>query len=125
MTGWCSCCIGAIVGGFVSGWFNGRLKVETNKGPRISDTHALGHGLRRRRDHGLSGRAWRAAAPPGRRSPAARCSLPGAWAFMFAIFAGGYALAYFVRKTVDIGRVAMPFHCRLTSLTCLAASMST
>jgi len=28
--------LGALVGGFASGWFNGRLKAETKKGPRIS-----------------------------------------------------------------------------------------
>ena len=28
--------VGVILGGFVSGWRNGRLKVETNKGPNIS-----------------------------------------------------------------------------------------
>ena len=27
---------GTILGGFVSGWINGRVKVETNKGPKIS-----------------------------------------------------------------------------------------
>ena len=27
---------GTILGGFVSGWINGRVKVETNKGPNIS-----------------------------------------------------------------------------------------
>ena len=27
---------GTILGGFVSGWLNGRVKVETNKGPNIS-----------------------------------------------------------------------------------------
>ena len=28
--------LGAILGGFFSGWLHGRLKVETNKGPQIS-----------------------------------------------------------------------------------------
>ena len=88
---------GTLVGGFVSGWFNGRLKVETNKGPRIS-VHTrwamaflggaiMGYGARMARGC-TSGLAL---------SGGSVLSV-GAWAFMFAIFASAYALAYFVRR---------------------------
>lgn len=89
--------IGVVIGGFVAGWLNGRVKLETNKGPRISKftrwTMAflggafMGYGARFARGC-TSGQAL---------SGGAVLSV-GSWAFMFAVFAGAYALAYFVRK---------------------------
>ncbi len=89
--------LGTILGGFVSGWLNGRLKVETVRGPRITPRTRwamaflggaiMGYGARFARGctsgHALSGGATLSA---------------GAWAFMFAVFGGGYALAYFLRR---------------------------
>jgi len=89
--------IGAMLGGFVSGWFSGRLKVETNKGPRITvktrwmmafiGGTIMGYGARFARGctsgQALSGGATLAA---------------GSWVLMFCIFGSGYALAYFVRR---------------------------
>ena len=88
---------GTILGGFVSGWYSGRLKVETNRGPRIGRRARwffaflggafMGYGARMARGctsgQALSGGAVLSA---------------GSWAFMFAVFAGAYALAYFVRR---------------------------
>lgn len=89
--------LGAIVGGFVAGWLNGRVKVETNKGPQISKYSRwlfafvggalMGYGARFARGC-TSGQAL---------SGGAVLSV-GSWAFMFAVFGGAYALAYFVRK---------------------------
>lgn len=89
--------IGAIVGGFVSGLLGGRVRIETGKGPRISvrtrwamafiGGSLMGYGARMARGC-TSGLAL---------SGGAVLSL-GAWVFMFCIFAGGYALAYFVRR---------------------------
>lgn len=89
--------IGTIAGGFVAGWRNGRLKIETNKGPRISrETRwamafiggtAMGFGARMARGC-TSGQAL---------SGGAVLSV-GSWAFMLAVFGGAYALAFFVRK---------------------------
>lgn len=89
--------IGALIGGFVSGWRNGRLKIETNKGPQISTRTRwvmafaggtiMAYGARFARGctsgQALSGGAVLSA---------------GSWAFMFAVFGGAYGLAYFVRK---------------------------
>ncbi|PWH18724.1 MAG: hypothetical protein DDG59_05340 [Anaerolineae bacterium] len=89
--------VGAVLGGFLSGWWNGRLKIETNKGPRITVRQRwalafiggaiMGYGARLARGctsgQALSGGATLAA---------------GSWALMFAIFGGAYALAYFLRK---------------------------
>lgn len=89
--------IGALAGGFASGWRNGRLKVETNKGPNITvhqrwmlafiGGSIMGYGARLARGC-TSGQAL---------SGGAVLSV-GSWAFMFAVFGGGYAVAYFVRK---------------------------
>jgi hypothetical protein len=89
--------IGAVLGGFVSGMLNGRLKVEINKGPRISNGTRLimafvggaimAYGARMARGctsgQALSGGATLSA---------------GSWALMMCIFAGAYMLAYFLRR---------------------------
>jgi hypothetical protein len=89
--------IGTVLGGFVSGWRNGRLKVETIRGPRITPRTRwfmaflggaiMGYGARFARGC-TSGQAL---------SGGAVLSV-GSWAFMFAVFAGAYALAYSLRK---------------------------
>jgi uncharacterized protein len=89
--------IGAFLGGLVSGLLNGRTKLEINKGPNISNRTRLitafvggilfAYGARMARGctsgQALSGGATLSA---------------GSWALMMCIFAGAYALAYFVRK---------------------------
>jgi uncharacterized protein len=89
--------LGAIVGGLAAGLMNGRFKVETNRGPQVSvkmrwmiafiGGSFMGFGARMARGC-TSGQAL---------SGGAVLSL-GSWAFMLAVFAGAYALAYFVRK---------------------------
>ncbi len=89
--------IGTVFGGAVAGWRNGRIKLETNKGPQISTRQRwlmafiggtlMGYGARFARGC-TSGQAL---------SGGAVLSV-GSWAFMFAVFGGGYAMAYFVRK---------------------------
>lgn len=89
--------LGTLAGGFASGVLNGRLKVTTYKGPNISvrtrwimaflGGAIMGYGARLARGC-TSGQAL---------SGGATLSV-GSWAFMFAVFAGGYAVAYFVRK---------------------------
>ena len=88
---------GALLGGFTSGFIGGRVKLETTKGPNISNRMRwlmafLGgtiflYGARMARGctsgQALSGGATLAA---------------GSWLVMFAIFGGAYGMAYFVRK---------------------------
>jgi uncharacterized membrane protein YedE/YeeE len=88
---------GTLLGGFFSGWWHGRLKVETGKGPNITVRQRwffaflggaiMGYGARLARGctsgQALSGGAVLSA---------------GSWAFMMAVFGGAYALAYFVRR---------------------------
>ena len=89
--------VGTIFGGLISGLINRRVRIETNKGPQISNGTRwimafiggafMGYGARLARGctsgQGLSGGAALSV---------------GSWAFMFAVFAGAYALAYFFRK---------------------------
>ena len=89
--------VGALLGGLASGLVNRRVKLETLKGPRISlqarwvlafaGGIIMAYGARFARGctsgQALSGGAVLAA---------------GSWAFMFAVFGGGYALAWFVRR---------------------------
>ena len=89
--------LGTILGGALSGWLNGRFKLEIRKGPHISDRTRLllafiggfimVYGARLARGctsgQALSGGAVLAA---------------GSWAFMFAVFGGAYGLAYFLRR---------------------------
>jgi len=89
--------VGTLLGGFFSGWYNGRLKVETNRGPRIGRKARwvfaflggafMGYGARMARGC-TSGQALSVGAVLS----------AGSWAFMLAVFAGAYALAYFVRR---------------------------
>jgi uncharacterized protein len=88
---------GTLAGGLFSGWRGGRVKVETGKGPRLTNRQRwffafvggafMGYGARLARGC-TSGQAL---------SGGATLSV-GSWAFMMAVFAGAYALAYFVRK---------------------------
>jgi hypothetical protein len=89
--------LGLIIGGFTSGLVNGRLNVTTNRGPNVPvkvrwvmafmGGAFMGYGARLARGctsgQALSGGSVLSA---------------GSWAFMLAVFAGAYALAYFVRK---------------------------
>lgn len=89
--------VGVLLGGFVSGWLSGRVKVETLRGPGVTPRQrwlmAFLGGL-------LMG--WGAAMARGctsgqALSGGAVLSL-GSWIFMMMIFAAGYALAYPFRK---------------------------
>jgi len=89
--------LGLLAGGFTSGFIHGRLKFTTNTGPRVPVRMRwmfafiggafMGYGARLARGC-TSGQAL---------SGGAVLSV-GSWAFMFAVFGGAYALAFFVRK---------------------------
>ena len=90
--------IGTVLGGFISGIIHGRTKLETTKGPNISNQRRwllaflggilFSYGARMARGctsgQALSGGASLSA---------------GSWVVMFAIFGGAYSLAYFMRKS--------------------------
>ena len=89
--------VGTIFGGLISGLLGGRVKLETNRGPQTSVRTRwvmafmggilMGYGARLARGctsgQGLSGGSVLSV---------------GSWAFMFAVFAGAYLLAFTFRK---------------------------
>jgi len=88
---------GTAVGGLFSGWLNGRLKFEINRGPRISARTRLVAAFAGGAIMGYGARLARGCTSGQALSGGAVLSV-GSWAFMFAVFGGGYAIAYFVRK---------------------------
>ena len=88
---------GILIGGFVSGWLRGRVRLETRHGPQITPRTRwamafiggifMGYGARLARGctsgQALSGGAVLSA---------------GSWAFMLAVFAGGYLAAPLVKR---------------------------
>jgi uncharacterized membrane protein YedE/YeeE len=88
---------GVILGGFVAAYTSGRLKAEVLKGPRISNFSRLVLALAGGVIMGLAARFTRGCASGQALSGGALLSV-GSWIFFMAFFAGGYGLAYFVRR---------------------------
>ena len=88
--------IGTVIGGFVSGWFNHRIKVETNRGPRVPVRLRWTMAFIGGAFMGFGARMARGCTSGQALSGGAVLSV-GSWAFMLALFAGAYALAYFFR----------------------------
>jgi uncharacterized protein len=89
--------LGVVLGGFVSGFLAGRTRLETCKGPRIGKATRwamafLGGGLM-----GYGAGLARGCTSGQALSGGAVLSA-GSWAFMMMVFAGGYLLAYPLRK---------------------------
>jgi uncharacterized membrane protein YedE/YeeE len=89
--------IGVLLGGFLSAWYFGRLKTVTIKGPRVGTSMRwfiafIGGTLA-----GFGARMSRGCTSGQGLNGAATLSV-GSWAFLLAFFAGGYLLAYFVRR---------------------------
>jgi hypothetical protein len=88
---------GVLLGGFVAAYTSGRLKREILKGPNIGNgariALALGGGV-------LMGAAARMSrgCTSGQALTGGALQSVGAWAFMLSVFAGGYALAWFLRR---------------------------
>ena len=89
--------LGVLVGGLLSGALAGRVKKETNHGPRFTEKKrwlfALGGGVL----FGFGARLARGCTSGVALSGGAVLSV-GAWVTMMAIFASAYGLAYFFRK---------------------------
>lgn len=88
---------GTIAGGFVSGLFNRRVRLELRKGPRITPGARIAFALLGGVLMGFGARLARGCTSGQALSGGAVLSV-GSWAFMFAVFGGAYAIAWFVRR---------------------------
>lgn len=89
--------VGTVVGGFLSGLFHRRLKLEVQRGAGVSVVTRLLFALLGGVVMGYGARLARGCTSGQALSGGAVLSA-GSWVFMFAVFAGGYALAWFVRR---------------------------
>lgn len=89
--------LGVVLGGLVGAYSAGRLSRETLRGPRISVGSRIGLALLGGVIMGLAARLARGCTSGQALSGGALLSA-GSWAFMFSVFGGGYAVAWFVRR---------------------------
>ena len=89
--------IGILIGSFFAGLVSKDLKFEVLKGPNISNKGRLWFALAGGILVGYAARLARGCTSGMALVGGAELSV-GAWAFMFSIFAGGFAIAFFVRR---------------------------
>ena len=89
--------VGTFLGGMLSGVLNGRFRLETRKGPRITTPVRLAAAFVGGVIMVYGARLARGCTSGQALSGGAVLSV-GSWAFMFAVFGGGYAAAWFVRR---------------------------
>jgi len=89
--------VGTVLGGFVSGLVNRRVKLETRKGPRISVRARWGFALLGGVIMGYGARMARGCTSGQALSGGATLSV-GSWTFALAIFASAYAVSWFFRR---------------------------
>jgi len=89
--------LGTFLGGMLSGIANRRFRPEIRKGPRTAAWQRLAAALAGGAVMGFGARLARGCTSGQALSGGAVLSV-GSFAFMFSVFIGGYALAYFVRK---------------------------
>jgi uncharacterized membrane protein YedE/YeeE len=88
---------GTLLGGFASGLFNRRVKLELRKGPRITSATRVVFALLGGALMGYGARLARGCTSGQALSGGAVLSV-GSWAFALAVFAGAYAVAWFFRR---------------------------
>lgn len=89
--------IGVLVGGFISGALAGRNKITVEKGPRVSTRTRFIYAFVGGSLMGIGAKIARGCTSGQALTGGALLNV-GSWAFMLAVFAGGYAVAYFVRR---------------------------
>ncbi|HHW96728.1 MAG: YeeE/YedE thiosulfate transporter family protein [Myxococcota bacterium] len=89
--------VGVLLGGFASGLAFGRVKPEIRRGPNVSNATRLITAFIGGAIMGYGARLARGCTSGQALSGGAVLSV-GSWAFMLSVFAGGYMLAWFVRR---------------------------
>jgi hypothetical protein len=89
--------VGTLLGGLASGLLHRRVKLETRSGPRVSKHTRWALALVGGAIMGYGARMARGCTSGQALSGGAVLSV-GSWAFMLAVFAGGYAVAWFARR---------------------------
>ena len=89
--------IGLLAGAFAGAWSCGDLRLEVQRGPRISVPGRLIYALIGGAITGFAARLARGCTSGQGLVGAAELSV-GSWAFLMCIFVGGFATAWFVRK---------------------------
>jgi len=89
--------LGVILGGLISSYSSGRLKLGVVRGPRISARSRLGLALLGGLIMGIAARLALGCTSGQALSGGALLSA-GSWVFMMAVFGGGYSVAWFVRR---------------------------
>ena len=89
--------LGVFLGGGVAAYTAGRLKRGVRRGPRIGVPSRLGFALAGGVIMGVAARLARGCTS-GQALTGGALMSAGSWVFMLAVFAGGYALAYFMRR---------------------------
>ncbi len=89
--------LGVLVGGFLSGILAGRVRRTVEKGPRISTRSRFGLAFAGGALMGIGAKLARGCTS-GQALTGGALLNAGSWAFMLMVFAGAYALAYFLRK---------------------------
>jgi uncharacterized membrane protein YedE/YeeE len=89
--------LGVMAGGFISGILARRVGKTVDKGPNISVNKRLIYAFIGGAIMGIGAKLARGCTSGQALTGGAVLNL-GSWAFMFAVFAGGYAVAYFFRR---------------------------
>ncbi|NJD09416.1 MAG: hypothetical protein FIB01_02870 [Gemmatimonadetes bacterium] len=89
--------IGVMLGGFIGALSAGRFRVAVEKGPRVSVRARLWYALAGGTIMGFAAGLARGCTSGQALSGGATLAT-GSWLFMLMVFAGGYAVAWFVRR---------------------------
>jgi hypothetical protein len=89
--------VGVAVGGFASGMLSARTRLMTEKGPHATVRGRLALAMLGGFISAFGARLARGCTSGQALTGGATLAL-GSWVFMMAVFAGGYGIAYFVRK---------------------------
>jgi uncharacterized membrane protein YedE/YeeE len=88
--------IGVFAGALLSGLLAGRVRLTVEKGPRVSVARRLGAAFAGGMLMGFGAHLARGCTS-GQALTGGALLNAGAWAFMLSVFAGGYAVAYWMR----------------------------